>query len=73
MGARVEMGFDSGGWWMLYSLARFLQLLGLVLLPLALAGNMAEKLDLQQMLGLSGAGIGAFAVGWLLQQVARPK
>jgi hypothetical protein len=54
---------------MQYKLGRFLQFLGLfVLLPLAMAGNLAEKLDLKEMLLLAAAGVAVFYVGWLLQQ-----
>ncbi len=58
---------------MLYSVGRFFQMAGLVLLPFAMAGNMAEKLDLKQMLGLCAAGVVAFTLGWLLQQASRSK
>ena len=58
---------------MLYTLARLLQFAGLLVLPVAMAGNIAEKLDLRQMLILAGIGVGLFAVGWLLQQASRPK
>jgi hypothetical protein len=58
----------------MYTLGRLLQLVGLVLLPLAIAGNLAnEQLNLKQSLGLSAVGIGVFSVGWLLQQGARPR
>jgi uncharacterized membrane protein YGL010W len=57
----------------LYSVARLLQFAGLLVLPVAMAGNIAEKLDLRQMLMVAGVGIGLFAAGWLLQQVTRPK
>jgi hypothetical protein len=54
---------------MQYKLGRFLQFLGLfVILPLAMAGNLAEKLDLKEMLLFSAAGVAVFYVGWLLQQ-----
>jgi hypothetical protein len=57
---------------MAYKLGRFLQFLGLfVILPLAMAGNLAEKLDLREMLLLSGAGVGVFYLGWLLQQAGK--
>lgn len=52
---------------MLYRLARFLQFLGLVILPLAIAGNLAERLALGQSLILSGAGMLIFYLGWLMQ------
>ncbi len=58
---------------MLYRIARVLQLLGLLLLPVAMAGNIAERLDLRAMLELAGIGIGVFALGWLLQQAVKPK
>ncbi len=58
---------------MLYTLARLLQFAGLVLLPVAMAGNVAESLDLRQMLTLSGVGVLLFFVGWLLQQTVKPR
>ena len=58
---------------MLYTLARLLQFAGLLILPVAMAGNIAESLDLRQMLTLAGIGIALFATGWLLQQATRPK
>jgi hypothetical protein len=58
---------------MLYGLARLLQLAGLVIIPVALAGNMAdERLSLKEMLLLSAAGVVVFLIGWLLQQGVRP-
>lgn len=57
---------------MLYKLGRFLQFLGLVILPVAIAGNLAEKMDLKQSLTLSGVGVGVFFLGWLLQQSSKP-
>lgn len=63
---------------MLYRLARGLQLLGLILVPVAVAGNLAEIADaqtaltLKQSLLLSAAGIGCFLAGWLLQQQTKP-
>jgi hypothetical protein len=54
---------------MRYAIARFLQLVGLLLLPLAIAGNLAnERLNLKESLELSAVGIMVFAAGWLLQQ-----
>ena len=53
---------------MVYKLGRFLQLVGLILLPVAVSGNVAEKLDLKQSLLLSAVGVTVFFVGWLLQQ-----
>ena len=58
---------------MLYSTARVLQFIGLVILPVAISGNVAGPLTLSQSLTLSSVGLGIFIVGWLLQQVTRPK
>jgi hypothetical protein len=56
---------------MLYNLSRFMQLAGLVILPIAISGNVAEKLNLKESLLLSVIGILVFFVGWALQQVSR--
>jgi hypothetical protein len=58
---------------MLYTLARLLQLAGLILLPVAMAGNVEGSLGVPQMLTVAGFGIVLFVLGWLLQQSARPK
>ncbi len=60
---------------MLYRLGRLLQLLGLLLLPIAIAGNLAreDQVDLKTSLMLSSIGIAVFALGWLVQQSSRPK
>jgi hypothetical protein len=58
---------------MLYKLGRLLQLIGLVLLPVAIAGNASEKMSLKDMLLLAMGGIIIFFFGWLLQQSARPR
>jgi hypothetical protein len=55
---------------MRYKLARALQFLGLLILPVAIAGNVAEQLTLWQSLSLSGAGVSVFYLGWLLQKGA---
>jgi hypothetical protein len=60
---------------MLYKLGRFLQVVGMIVVPVAVAGNIAPgpPLDLRQSLMLSAAGVGVFLVGYLLQQAARPR
>jgi hypothetical protein len=56
----------------MYTIARILQLLGLLILPVAIAGNLAdERLNLKESLELSTVGILLFSVGWLLQQAVR--
>jgi hypothetical protein len=56
---------------MLYKLGRFLQFAGLIILPIGMAGNMAEKLNLKEMLIVCTVGILVFSVGWLLQQTGK--
>ncbi len=58
---------------MLYKLGRLMQFAGLIILPVAMAGQIRESLTLWQMLGLSAVGIIVFVLGWLLQQAARPR
>jgi hypothetical protein len=58
---------------LIYKLARLLQLAALIILPVAVAGNVAERLDLRESLTLSTVGCIVFIVGWLLQQSARPR
>jgi hypothetical protein len=60
---------------MLFKLGRVLQFVGLVLLPVAMAGNLARPAEfgLWYTLGLSAIGILIFTLGWLLQQAARPR
>lgn len=59
----------------LYRLGRLLQLLGMILLPLAIAGNLSPQnpLDLKTSLTLSGIGILIFGMGWLIQQAGKPQ
>jgi hypothetical protein len=58
---------------MFYKIGRILQFVGLVLLPVAIAGNIArqETVNLKVSLVISGIGIVVFALGWLIQQAAR--
>ncbi len=58
---------------MLYKLGRLLQFLGLVILPVAIAGDLANKIELKESLTLSGVGVAVFFMGWLLQQGAKPR
>ena len=59
----------------LYRLGRLLQLIGMIVLPLAIAGNLAPEnpLDLWTSLKLSCVGVGIFALGWLIQQAGKPE
>ncbi len=58
---------------MLYKLGRFLQVIGMMLLPLGVAGNLADetRVDLRTSLTISGFGVAVFIVGYLLQQAGK--
>jgi hypothetical protein len=62
---------------MLYRLGRALQVIGMIIVPLAIAGNLAEaagakfSLDVKEMLLLSALGIIIFYIGRGLQERAR--
>lgn len=60
---------------MLRKLGRFLQLAGLLILPAAMAGNLADpqRVGVWPMLILASIGMSTFALGWLLQQAAGTK
>jgi hypothetical protein len=60
---------------MLYKLGRLLQLAGLILLPVAVAGNVArpDEVNLKMSLALSAVGVAVFVLGWWLQQATRPR
>ena len=59
----------------LYKLGRLMQLVGMILLPLAIAGNLSPEntLTLKESLLLSGTGVVVFTLGWFLQQAGRPE
>jgi hypothetical protein len=60
---------------MLYRLGRTLQVIGMVLLPIGMAGNIVkpELITVQDSLVWAGLGVAVFAAGWLLQAVVRPR
>jgi hypothetical protein len=60
---------------MLYKLGRLLQIVGLIVLPVAIAGNLAPEhtLDLRTSLTLSGVGVLVFLLGRRLEQLGRPR
>jgi predicted acyltransferase len=59
---------------MLYKVGRFLQVVGMILLPIAMAGNLVPEkpLDSRAMLLLALVGVGVFGLGYLIQQVGKP-
>ena len=69
-------GLPHPGLGMLYKLGRFLQLLGLIILPVGVAGNLVpepKQVDLKTSLVISAVGIVVFLAGWLIQQAAGPR
>ena len=60
---------------LLYRAGRALQILGMILLPIAIAGNIApeQPLDLRMSLTVSGVGVAVFVIGYLMQQAGRPR
>jgi hypothetical protein len=58
---------------MVYKLGRFLQIVAMILLPLAIAGNLSPErpLTLGQSLTMSTIGVIVFIFGYLLQQMGR--
>lgn len=59
---------------MAYKLGRLLQLLGLLILPIGVSGNLARPDDISVKSSLMIAAVGAviFYLGWLIQQKAPP-
>ena len=60
---------------MTYKLGRFLQLVGLLVVPTGIAGNLArpESIDLKMSLTIAGIGMLVFSLGWLMQQSNKPQ
>jgi len=58
---------------MLYKLGRVLQIVGMILLPVGMAGNIVrpEQVTVQESLIIAGIAIAVFGIGWLLQQWGR--
>jgi hypothetical protein len=54
---------------MLYGLGRLMQLVGLILLPVAMAGNLAEQMSLKDMYIVCGVGLVLFLIGLSLQKM----
>jgi hypothetical protein len=54
---------------MRYKIGRALQLVAMLILPVAIAGQATEHLTLGQMLTWTAAGIVLFAAGWMLQDM----
>jgi drug/metabolite transporter (DMT)-like permease len=74
-GPILGIGKEERASMMLYRAGRALQVVGMLVLPAAIAGELApgRPLDLRASLTLSGIGMAIFAVGYLLQQAGRPR
>ena len=53
---------------MLFTVARLLQLLGLIILPLSIMYELSGQVSLKNSLVYSAVGMGLFFLGWLLQK-----
>jgi hypothetical protein len=60
---------------LLYKLGRALQVVGLIITPFGLVGNVIDpnRVDVKTSLMIAGAGVVIFLTGWLLQQSGRPR
>jgi hypothetical protein len=60
---------------MLYKLGRVLQIIGMILLPVGIAGQIArpDEVSVGKMLLICTAGMAIFALGWWLQRWGRPR
>jgi hypothetical protein len=60
---------------MLYRIGRLLQFVGLVLLPIGIAGNLVPDSDrqvgLKTSLLISAVGVAVFYVGWRIQEAGK--
>ena len=58
---------------MLYKVGRFLQLLGLLIAPAGVVGNIVQREVVTEgvMLSILAVGGGVFLLGWLVQQAGR--
>ena len=52
----------------MYTIARFLQMVGLIILPLTILAQLNNTIDVRQMLGFMVAAILVFMIGYLLQR-----
>ncbi len=58
----------------LYFIGRAMQVVGMILLPLAMAGNLAPESpqSVATMMWMCGIGVAVFIVGHAIQQYAKP-
>jgi len=60
---------------LLYKTGRFLQVVGMIVVPVGIAGNMADpqRISLGLSLGIAAAGMVIFGLGYWLQQMGKPE
>jgi hypothetical protein len=60
---------------MLYKIGRAFQVVGMIVLPVGMVGNIYDQrlVTVRDSLVIAGVGIAVFGVGWLLQQIGRAK
>jgi hypothetical protein len=60
---------------MLYKLGRLLQIVGMIMLPMAMAGNLLPQpaVTLSGMLSLMVLGVLIFFIGWSIQEIGKRK
>ena len=66
--ARLPPGRESSSLRPMHSVARFLQFAGLVIPPLAMAAQLADRIKTGQMLQFLLLAVGVFGLGYLLQR-----
>jgi hypothetical protein len=60
---------------MLYKLGRALQVAGMIITPVGVAGNIynQEQFPIRYSLTVAGIGVAVFFIGWMIQQAGRPR
>ena len=60
---------------MLFRIGRFLQVAGMLILPVGMAGNILDPdhVSVKDSLVVAAIGCLVFGAGWVLQQTTRPK
>jgi hypothetical protein len=60
---------------MIYKIGRALQVVGMIVLPVGMVGNVYDPhlVTVQESLVIAGVGVVIFGLGWVLQQAGRPR
>ena len=57
--------------YMLYKVGRFLQIVGMIILPMAIAGQALDRFDQRMLFLYTGVGGLVFTIGWFLQEAGK--